>query len=138
MKFFSLFAFFFIKNNQETTRSHYGAVSKDYTSSVKETPPDDNSVFNKQPKPFFHGQDMRYNTSRNETEYNQVVMNITKFMEKMELLKKLENKNIDDFSKQLYIEEYKKRNEPISYGLHVENGDLFTDWDFTLDLESQD
>jgi signal-transduction protein with cAMP-binding, CBS, and nucleotidyltransferase domain len=59
-------------------------------------------------------------------------MDITKFMEKMKLLKKLENKNLDDFSKQLYIEDYKKRNEPVSYGLHVENAGLFTDWDFTL------
>lgn len=133
--FFSWFAFFIIQNinnhGMPHTRGHQ-AVSKDYTTTSKETPPDDNSVFDKKPKPFFHGQDMRYNTSRNETEYNQVVMNITKFMEKMELLKKLENKNLNDFSKQLYIEEYKKRNEPVRHGLHVENGGLFADWEFTV------
>jgi hypothetical protein len=130
--FFSWFAFFIIQNNHGTPRTRgHQAVSKDYTT-TKETPPDDNRVFDKKPKPFFQGQDMRHSTTRNETEYNQVVMNITKFMEKMELLKKLENKNLDDFSKQLYIEDYKKRNEPVSYGLHVENAGLFTDWYFTL------
>jgi hypothetical protein len=90
----------------------------------------DNKDTNENKSSFFFqkiGYDNRYNYSEN----NDVVINITQFIQQMELLKKLENKNISEPVKMDLIDNYKKDYSP-SIGFNIYEGGLFKDWNFDL------
>ena len=92
-------------------------------------------IYNKSHRPFFYersGYDERYNSSKDNISDHDVILNITKFYQQMELLKTLENKNVPQQRKLEYIEEYNKHNRKHPYLPDIFSGGLKNDWEFNL------
>ena len=123
----------FIMNNKKYTRYILlDAKHNEFNSRRQRSNSDefDNKDTNVNKSSFFFqkiGYDNRYNYSEN----NDVVINITQFIQQMELLKKLENKNISEPVKMDLIDNYKKYYSP-SIGFNIYEGGLFKDWNFDL------
>jgi hypothetical protein len=73
------------------------------------------------------GYDGRYNGTYNDDE---LLVNITHFNRKMNLLKTLENKNISKDSKVKLIEEYNINEIPSPILPNIHSGGLFKDWNW--------
>jgi hypothetical protein len=57
-----------------------------------------------------------------------VIMNITQFLEKMNLLRDLENDNLSRNSRLNTLDEYKKLHEPSPLKFNIFGGGLQNDW----------
>jgi len=84
--------------------------------------------------PFFRrtakeGRDERYDILYNETNDNEVLVNISRFIRQMDLLRKLESVKIPQQQKLDEIERYNHDNSPSKYAPNIKGGGLFRDWD---------
>jgi len=75
------------------------------------------------------GYDETYNSSNHPSD-QEVIFNITKFNRQMELLKMLENKNVNQNNKVKLIEEHNKNEYPNPIVPNIFRGGLYKDWDF--------
>jgi hypothetical protein len=76
------------------------------------------------------GFDHTFNETETQTFDNEMLlMKIVENSKKMALLKTLENKDISNDVKILFIDEYKKNNESKIPTVNIKGGGLFKDWD---------
>ena len=82
-------------------------------------------------KSFFY-QKSGYDNRDLQSDETDIIFNITEFYTKMDLLKKLENKNISESVKIELIKNYKN---DLPSGLTYNNlaGGLYDDWDFVME-----
>lgn len=71
------------------------------------------------------GHDMRYNQTNNE----EILLNITRFNYQMKLLNKLNSPNVSQKDKLDAIEKYNLDNRPSKYLPNIKAGGLFKDWE---------
>lgn len=76
----------------------------------------------------FFGYDHRHSPYQNTTHDHMVIMNITQFLEKMNLLRDLENENLSRISRLNALQEYKKLHEPSPLKFNIFGGGLQNDW----------
>ena len=76
----------------------------------------------------FFGYDHRHSPYQNTTHDHMVIMNITQFLEKMNLLRDLENENLSRISRLNALHEYKKLHEPSPLKFNIFGGGLQNDW----------
>lgn len=65
---------------------------------------------------------------KNETNYNEIIFNITDFMHKQELLEKLMDQKISDFKKLEAIKKYRSNKEQSEYLINIKAGKLMEEW----------
>jgi hypothetical protein len=76
----------------------------------------------------FFGYDHRHSPYQNTTHNHMVIMNITQFLEKMKLLRELENEKISKNSRLNALREYEKLHEPSPLKFNIFGGGLQNDW----------
>jgi hypothetical protein len=106
-------------------------IEKSMNEYIKEPiPPVDNTaVIGKFFKRETSGRDERYDHYYNETKNDhEVVLNISKFMVQMELLRKLECTTLSQNDKLKHIEEYEKVHGRYKYANNITAGGLFNDF----------
>jgi hypothetical protein len=106
-------------------------IEKSMNEYIKEPipPADTSAVIGKFFKKDTSGRDERYDHYYNVTKNDhEVVLNISKFMVQMELLRKLESTTISRFEKIKQIEEYEKVHGEYKYVNNIKAGGLFNDF----------
>jgi hypothetical protein len=91
-------------------------------------PKENNTAIHKFFKRTTSGRDERYDYYYNESKNQDVLLNISKFMVQMELLRKLESDNISQTSKIKFIEEYEKIHGECKYRHNITAGGLLNDF----------
>ena len=76
----------------------------------------------------FFGYDHRHSPYQNTTHNHMVIMNITQFLEKMKLLRELENEKISKNIRLNALREYEKLHEPSPLKFNIFGGGLQNDW----------
>lgn len=95
--------------------------------------PKQTNVMNVTNTPFFRrnakeGRDERYDILYNETNNNEILVNISRFIRQMDLLRLLESDRISQQRKLDEIERYNHDNSPSKYTPNIKSGGLFRDW----------
>jgi len=65
---------------------------------------------------------------KNDTKYNEIILNITDFMYKQELLEKLQNQKISDLQKLEAINNYRKNKNVSEYLININAGKIMEEW----------
>lgn len=65
---------------------------------------------------------------KNETNYNEIIFNITDFMYKQELLEKLMDQKISDFKKLEAIKKYRENKKQSEYLININAGKIMEEW----------
>jgi len=65
---------------------------------------------------------------KNDTKYNEIILNITDYMYKQELLEKLQNKKISNLQKLEAINNYRKNKNVSEYLININAGKIMEEW----------
>ena len=125
MMFWRTLLYGFLLRSQENIRTIY-RISTSTTEDISK-PRQTNPYLLNQNQTFF-GYDHRHSPYRNTTQDHMVIMNITQFLEKMNLLRDLENDNLSRNSRLNTLDEYKKLHEPSPLKFNIFGGGLRNDW----------